>query len=77
MKIVLAQINTHVGNFELNTQKIVEAIENAKAKRADLVIFPELSVCGYPPKDLLKSRSFIEKSQKQSTIFYCIPPILP
>ena len=64
MKIVLSQINTHVGNFELNTQKIIEAIENAKIKKADLVIFPELSVCGYPPKDLLKSRGFIEKSQK-------------
>ena len=45
MKIVLSQINTHVGNFELNTQKIIEAIENAKIKKADLVIFPELSVC--------------------------------
>ena len=64
MKIVLSQINTHVGNFELNTQKIIETIENAKIKKADLVIFPELSVCGYPPKDLLKSRGFIEKSQK-------------
>lgn len=59
MKIAIAQQNYHIGNFELNTQKITTAIKQAKSKGADLVVFSELSICGYPPLDLLESADFI------------------
>jgi NAD+ synthase (glutamine-hydrolysing) len=61
MKIVLAQQNYHIGNFELNTTKIINAIEKAKKEYADLVVFSELSVCGYPPRDFLEFKDFINK----------------
>lgn len=63
MKIVLAQLNYHIGNFELNTDKIIKAINQAKKQNADLVVFSELAICGYPPKDLLERKDFIEKTQ--------------
>jgi NAD+ synthase (glutamine-hydrolysing) len=59
MKIALAQINTHIGNFEYNTQKIIQTIERAKKEGADLVVFPELAVCGYPPLDFLEFDDFV------------------
>jgi NAD+ synthase (glutamine-hydrolysing) len=52
MKIALAQQNYHIGNFENNLQKIIGAINEAKKQGADLVMFTELCVCGYPPRDL-------------------------
>ena len=61
MKIILAQQNYHIGNFELNTQKIIEAIEKAKKQQADLIVFSELSICGYPPRDFLEFTDFIDK----------------
>ncbi len=64
MKIAIAQNNYHVGNIEANTNKINEQIINAKKQNADLVIFSELAICGYPPLDLLEQKSFIEKSEK-------------
>lgn len=60
MKIALAQLNYHIGNFEYNTDKIIENIELAKAKGADLVVFAELAICGYPPRDFLEFDEFIE-----------------
>ncbi|WP_316817168.1 NAD+ synthase [Pedobacter nyackensis] len=60
MKIALAQLNYHIGNFEYNTNKIIENIELAKAKGADLVVFAELAICGYPPRDFLEFDEFIE-----------------
>ena len=63
MKIALAQQNYHIGNFESNTTKIIEAIGIAKAQRADLVVFSELSICGYPPRDFLDFEDFIEKCE--------------
>ncbi len=62
MKIFLAQQNYHIGNFESNTQKIICAIEEAKLQGGDLIIFSELSVCGYAPKDFLEFDDFINKS---------------
>lgn len=62
MKIFLAQQNYHVGNFESNTQKIIVAIEEAKKQGGDLVVFSELSVCGYAPRDFLEFGDFINKS---------------
>ena len=61
MKIFLAQQNYHVGNFESNTQKIIGAISEAKAEGADLIVFSELSVCGYPPRDFLYFKNFIDQ----------------
>lgn len=61
MKIVLAQQNYHIGNFEHNTRKIIEAVEAAKQEGADLILFSELSVCGYPPRDFLEFHDFIQK----------------
>jgi len=61
MKIALAQQNYHIGNFESNTEKIVQAIREAQGQQAELVIFSELSVCGYPPRDFLEFEDFIGK----------------
>ncbi len=59
MKIFLAQQNYHIGNFEANTEKIITAIREAKANGGDLIVFSELSVCGYPPRDFLEFNDFI------------------
>jgi len=64
MKIAIAQLNYHIGNFELNTSKIIECIHQSKAEGADLVVFSELSVTGYYPHDLLERKEFIEQSYK-------------
>lgn len=64
MKIALAQINPIVGDFEYNLNKILEYVRIAGDYKANLIIFPELSVCGYPPKDLLLKKQFIEDSKK-------------
>lgn len=64
MKIALAQLNYHIGNFETNTQKIISAIALAKEKGADLVTFAELSICGYPPRDFLEYGDFISLCEK-------------
>lgn len=61
MKIALAQQNYHIGNFELNTRKIIEGIQSAKQQDADLVIFTELCICGYPPRDFLEFKDFINQ----------------
>jgi NAD+ synthase (glutamine-hydrolysing) len=61
MKIVLAQQNYHIGNFEENTKKIISAIEKAKSEGADLVVFSEMCICGYPPRDFLEFNDFINK----------------
>jgi len=63
MKIALAQLNFHIGNFKKNTEKIIVHIEKAKENNAQLVVFSELSVCGYPPNDLLERKEFIEWTQ--------------
>ncbi len=58
MKIALAQLNYHVGNFESNTKKIIEHINRAKKENAQLVVFAELAVCAYPPLDFLEFEDF-------------------
>lgn len=62
MKIFLAQQNYHIGNFESNTQKIISAVEAAKKQGGDLIVFSELCVCGYAPRDFLEFDDFISKS---------------
>lgn len=59
MKIALAQLNYHIGNFAANTAKMLESLATAKAQGAELVVFSELAVCGYPPRDFLEFRDFI------------------
>ena len=59
MKIFLAQQNYHIGNFEYNTNKMKEAIRLAREDGAHLVVFSELSVCGYPPRDFLYFNDFV------------------
>ena len=61
MRIALAQQNYHIGNFEKNAQKIIDGINRAKKQRADLVVFSELCICGYPPRDFLEFNDFINK----------------
>ena len=61
MKIALAQLNYHIGNFEENVKKIISGIDWAKKQGADLVVFSELCVCGYPPRDFLEFDDFINK----------------
>lgn len=62
MKIALAQINPTVGDFDGNTRKILKCTEQAAQGAADLVIFPELAVCGYPPADLLEKPAFVARA---------------
>lgn len=61
MKIFLAQQNYHIGNFSANRDKIIKGIERGKAAGADLVLFSELCVCGYPPRDFLEFNDFINQ----------------
>ena len=61
MKIFLAQQNYHIGNFEANRNRMISAIGRAKEAGADLVLFSELSVCGYPPRDFLEFNDFIRQ----------------
>lgn len=67
MKIALAQLNYHIGNFENNTKKIIENIALAKADGADLVVFAELAVCGYPPRDFLEFEEFTSLCEDAAT----------
>lgn len=64
MKIALAQINTTVGDFDGNYDKIVGRIEWATKNGVDLVVFPEMAITGYPPKDLLEKTSFLLKTME-------------
>lgn len=64
MKIALAQLNIHVGNFEANTQKIIAAIHTAEAQGAELLVCSELSVCGYPARDFLEFGDFISRCEE-------------
>ncbi len=64
MKIALAQINPTVGDFAGNARLIVDFAARAAAQGADLVIFPELAICGYPPADLLEKTAFLSRAQQ-------------
>ncbi len=63
MDICVAQLNYTVGDFKGNTQKILSALDQARAKKADLVVFSELAICGYPPEDLLFQEGFVEEME--------------
>ena len=61
-RVAMAQINTTVGDFEGNTRRIIERLEEARGVGADLVAFPELAVTGYPPEDLLIKADFVREN---------------
>jgi NAD+ synthase (glutamine-hydrolysing) len=62
VKIALAQINPTIGDFAGNTRLILDFTDRAADQAADLVVFPELCICGYPPADLLEKKSFLDRS---------------
>src|SRR5512144_333274 len=64
MRLALAQINTTVGDLDGNRARILQAIEEAKAAGADLVLLPELAVTGYPPEDLLLRPGFVRAARE-------------
>jgi len=68
MKICIAQQNYQIGNFEQNTQQMLSAIEAAKKQGADLILFSEMSVCGYPARDFVEFNDFITKCYTQVDI---------
>src|SRR5436190_21721690 len=64
MKIALAQLNYHIGNFEKNSAAVIAQVERAKTDGADMVVFAELCVCGYPPLDFLDYSYFTERTER-------------
>ncbi len=64
-RIALAQINTTVGDFEGNTTKIIQSVKRARELKVDLVAFPELTICGYPPEDLILKTHFVKENLRQ------------
>ena len=64
MKITVAQINYHVGNFEANVDKMLTAVKEAKAVGSDIVCFSELATCAYPPRDFLEFEDFIIRAEQ-------------
>ena len=62
VKIALGQINTTIGDFTGNVAKIVEFSGRARQAGAELILFPELSICGYPPRDLVENPSFLKRN---------------
>lgn len=66
MKIALSQLNYHIGNFTSNEDIMIESIQKAKTEGADLVVFAELSISGYPPRDFLEFKDFIDKCYRST-----------
>ena len=64
MNIALAQIDTTVGDFRGNARKITEFAQRARSQGASLVLFPELSICGYPPRDLVERPEFVNRNRE-------------
>jgi NAD+ synthase (glutamine-hydrolysing) len=64
MRIALGQINCTVGDLSGNVALMLEASRKAEARGAELVVFPELSITGYPPRDLLEKESFLERAEE-------------
>jgi NAD+ synthase (glutamine-hydrolysing) len=64
VKIALGQINPTVGDFEGNSSRIINFSNRAKSSGAGLILFPELSICGYPPRDLVERVSFVQHNHE-------------
>ncbi len=73
LRLALAQLNPTVGDFDNNTKKIIDYIESAKKIKTDIITFPELAICGYPPEDLLLKPHFIKQNLAclEKIIFHC------
>jgi NAD+ synthase (glutamine-hydrolysing) len=65
MRVALAQINPTIGDFPENTARIVRAAKEAAGRGADVVVFPELALTGYPPRDLVEKPSFLDRSESE------------
>ncbi|MGL5034620.1 MAG: nitrilase-related carbon-nitrogen hydrolase, partial [Microcystaceae cyanobacterium] len=77
MKIAIAQLNPTIGDITGNAQRLLEVSEEAYQQGAELLLTPELSLCGYPPKDLLLNPSFIGLiAQELEQLAKQIPPNL-
>jgi NAD+ synthase (glutamine-hydrolysing) len=74
VKIALGQINPTIGDFTGNSKKIIESARQAHAQGAEMVLFPELAVCGYPPRDLLEKPDFIARNQQVVDEIACAVP---
>jgi len=74
VKITLSQLSFHTGNFEGNSQKIIDSIHSAKLNGTDLIVFSELATCGYPARDFLEFKDFIAKAEESilSIAQHCI-----
>ena len=75
MKIALAQFNPTVGDFEGNSARILELAGEARAGGADIAVFSELCVCGYPPQDLIERPSFIQRNREAVELLARAAPI--
>ena len=64
VRIALGQINTVIGDFSGNSEKTIEFARRARDGGAGLILFPELSICGYPPRDLVERASFVERNRE-------------
>lgn len=64
MKITIAQLNFHIGNFQGNLAKMLDAVDKAVQEQSDIICFAELATCGYPPRDFLEFNDFIERSNE-------------
>ena len=65
MRIALGQINPTVGDFPGNVNLMLRSAQEAARKGAEVVLFPELSLCGYPPRDLVEKASFLERNEQE------------
>jgi NAD+ synthase (glutamine-hydrolysing) len=75
VKIALGQINPTIGDFSGNSAKIIECSRQAHSLNAEMVLFPELAVCGYPPRDLLEKPAFVTRNQQVvNEIAAAVPP---
>jgi len=77
VKIALAQIDTTIGDFAGNVELIVKYSQCARDRGADLVVFPELALCGYPPRDLVEKPGFIARSQNELLRLAALLPPIP
>jgi NAD+ synthase (glutamine-hydrolysing) len=68
VRIALGQINTVIGDFSGNSAKIIDYARRARDGGANLILFPELSICGYPPRDLVERPSFVEQNCRAAKV---------
>lgn len=77
MKIALAQIDTTVGDFAGNVERIVRFAYDAHQRGAELAVFPELAICGYPPRDLVEKPEFVKRSEAELERLAHLLPNMP